>query len=76
MSVPAGTQPDQTFRLRGSGMPIMNYNGKGDLYVRIKLKVPQRLSAEQKDLLVKFAELDGDKSQFLKFPKKDRKRKR
>lgn len=76
MNVPAGTQPDQTFRLRGSGMPIMNYNCKGDLYVRVKLKVPQKLSAEQKDLLLKFAELEGDKSSFLKFPKKDKKRKR
>lgn len=75
MTIPAGTQPDQTFRLRGSGMPIMNYSSRGDLYVRIKLKVPQRLTQEQKDLLVKFAELEGEKTPFLKFSKRDKKKK-
>ena len=76
MDIPPGTQPGHTFRLKGSGMPVMNYNGRGDLYIRVKISVPQKLSPEQKELLYKFAELEGEKTSFLKFPKKDRKRKR
>jgi len=59
MSVPAGTQPGEVQRLKGLGMPHMNGHGRGDLYVRLKLVVPKRLTAEQKELLRKF---DGDGS--------------
>ncbi len=57
MSVPAGTQPGEVQRLKGLGMPRMDGHGRGDLYVRLKLVVPKRLTAEQKELLRKF---DGD----------------
>ena len=49
--IPKGTQPDTRFRLRGKGMPNVGGRGHGDLYVRIKVAVPRRLSREQKDLI-------------------------
>jgi curved DNA-binding protein len=52
LNVPAGTQPEQVFRLAGRGMPtVKNVNEKGDLYVRLKVQVPKYLSPKQRELL-------------------------
>jgi curved DNA-binding protein len=52
LNVPAGTQPEQVFRLAGRGMPLVkNANEKGDLYVRLKVQIPKYLSARQRELL-------------------------
>lgn len=52
LNVPAGTQPEQVFRLAGRGMPsVNNKNQKGDLFVRLKVQVPKYLSAKQRELL-------------------------
>jgi molecular chaperone DnaJ len=49
--IPKGTQADTRFRLRSKGMPNVGGRGHGDLYVKVKVTVPRRLSREQKDLL-------------------------
>ena len=41
ISIPAGTQPGQTFRVKNKGVPSLKGNTTGDLYVVIKVKVPQ-----------------------------------
>lgn len=52
LNVPAGTQPEQIFRLAGRGMPhVKNPGQKGDLYVRLKVQIPKYLSAKQRELL-------------------------
>lgn len=52
LSIPAGTQPEQVFRLAGRGMPhVKNRNEKGDLFVRLKIQVPKYLSSKQRELL-------------------------
>jgi len=52
LNVPAGTQPDQVFRLTGRGMPhLKNPKEKGDLFVKLKVQVPKYLSAKQRELL-------------------------
>jgi len=52
LSIPAGTQTDQVFRLAGRGMPhLKNPSTKGDLFVRLKVQVPKYLSAKQRELL-------------------------
>jgi curved DNA-binding protein len=52
LTVPAGTQPEQVFRLAGRGMPsVKNANEKGDLYVRLKVQIPKYLSPKQRELL-------------------------
>ncbi|MDH5613374.1 MAG: J domain-containing protein [Gammaproteobacteria bacterium] len=52
LSIPAGTQPEQVFRLSGRGMPnLRSPQSKGDLYVRVKVKIPKNLSDKQKELL-------------------------
>jgi len=52
LSIPAGTQTDQVFRLAGRGMPhLKNPNTKGDLYVKLKVQIPKYLSSKQIDLI-------------------------
>lgn len=52
LNIPAGTQPEQVFRLAGRGMPhVKNRSQKGDLYVRLKVQVPKYLSAKQRQLI-------------------------
>ncbi len=54
-TIPAGTQPDTIFRLKGKGIKYLRSAKMGDLYVKVKLEVPVRLNAEQKN---KIKELD------------------
>ncbi len=52
LSIPAGTQTDQVFRLAGRGMPhLKDPKTKGDLYVKLKVQVPKYLSSKQRELL-------------------------
>ena len=51
--IPAGTQPGTLIRLRNQGVWHVRGNGRGDEYVKIQLKIPTRLTREQKDLLEK-----------------------
>ena len=41
LTVPAGTQNGRTFRLKGQGMPRFKGDGSGDLYVRIRVVLPE-----------------------------------
>jgi curved DNA-binding protein len=51
LTIPPGTQPGQTIRLSGRGMPnIKNPNTKGDLFARVKVKIPKNLTSDQKEL--------------------------
>jgi curved DNA-binding protein len=58
LKIPAGTQPEQVFRLAGRGMPrIKSPKTRGDLFVRVKVRVPRDLTDEQKTLLQRAADL-------------------
>lgn len=51
LKIPAGTQPGTDFRLRGLGVPHLHGSGRGDQIVRVEVKVPDRLTKKQKELL-------------------------
>ena len=52
LTIPAGTQPEQVFRVAGRGMPqLKRLEVKGDLYVHVKVQIPRQLSSRQKSLL-------------------------
>lgn len=58
LKIPAGSQPGQTFRLKGRGMPgLQKPSQKGDLFAHLKVSVPQNLSAEEKALFQQLAAL-------------------
>ena len=49
--VKPGTQPNTLIRLRGQGVHDVNGYGTGDLYIRLLVTVPIRLTSRQRDLL-------------------------
>ncbi len=58
LTIPAGTQPGQTFRLRGRGMPKLGHPEQhGDLYVRVKVEIPRQLSPRERELFEQLAAL-------------------
>lgn len=55
LRVPEGTQPNTLFRLRGFGLPSVDRRGHGDLYVKVQVIVPTRLSREQRHVVESLA---------------------
>ena len=51
LKIPAGTQPGETFRIKGKGIKHFNAPGQGDLYVKVKIKIPKKVSPRIKELL-------------------------
>lgn len=73
--VPAGTQPNEVFRLKGKGIQRLNSIAKGDLFVHIVVDIPRELTNEQKNLLKQFdksyvSNTSGKEGFFDKFKKK------
>ena len=58
LSVPSGSQGGQTMRLRGKGMPNLKKPSKhGDLYVRLEVRVPVKLSSQERQMWEQLAQL-------------------
>jgi len=56
LRVRPGTQPNTMVRLRGRGILIPQSRQRGDQYVRLIVKIPERLTKRQKELLQEFEE--------------------
>lgn len=60
LKIPPGTQPGETFRLRGLGMPDpQGGSGRGDLMVHVVVEVPKKLTKKHEELLRQLAELEN-----------------
>ena len=59
VKVPAGTQPDTVLRLRGKGLPHFGHDGRGDLLLRLRLRVPASLSSTERALYEQLRQLQG-----------------
>ncbi len=55
LKIPAGTQSNTVFRMKGKGLPEIDGSGKGDENVKAVVAVPKKLSSRQKQLLKDFA---------------------
>ncbi len=56
LTIPPGSQPDQTFRLKGRGMPKLRHEDQhGDLYVRLKIAIPTDLTPGERELFEKLS---------------------
>jgi molecular chaperone DnaJ len=62
LKIPEGTQPGTSFRLRGKGIPHLRGYGRGDLHVRVNVKIPQKISGKQRELLREYARLAGEET--------------
>ncbi len=54
VTVPAGTQTGQQFRLKAKGMTVLRSPARGDMFVEVAVETPVNLSKKQKDLLQEF----------------------
>ncbi|HOV69519.1 MAG TPA: DnaJ C-terminal domain-containing protein, partial [Clostridia bacterium] len=50
-TIPAGTQPGTVFKIKNKGIKRINDLGYGDLYMRVNVTVPKKLTSKQKNLL-------------------------
>lgn len=50
VKVPPGTQPDKILRLRGKGLPEFGSGAHGDLYLGLRVHIPEHLSAAEREL--------------------------
>ncbi len=56
LTIPAGSQPDQSFRLKGRGLPnLRNKKKRGDLYVRLDITLPRDLNPRERKLFEELA---------------------
>ena len=60
LKIPAGTQSETNFRLRGQGVPHLNGKGNGDEHVRIHVKTPKNLNKRQREAMMAFAAASGE----------------
>lgn len=54
-----GTQPETVFRLRGKGLPEFGGGRRGDINVRILVRIPEQLSSEEKALYEKLRAMEN-----------------
>jgi molecular chaperone DnaJ len=60
LDIPAGAQPGDTVRLRGSGMPDVDRQRRGDLVAHLDIVIPRKLTATQRQLVEQAAQALGD----------------
>ena len=57
LTIPPGSQPGQSIRLKGKGMPsLKSPNQHGDLFAQLNVKIPKKLSAKEKELFAQLAD--------------------
>jgi molecular chaperone DnaJ len=54
VTIPAGTQAGDQFRLRGKGFSVLRSAVRGDMYVQVSVETPQNLTRRQRELLEEF----------------------
>ncbi|WP_298646380.1 J domain-containing protein [uncultured Proteiniphilum sp.] len=58
MTIKPGTQPNSKLRLKGKGFPVYKKDGRfGDLYVTLKIVLPEHLSEREKALFTELSKM-------------------
>ena len=58
LKIPAGTQSEKIFRMRGKGLPVLHGSQRGDQLVKVHVNTPSKLTREQRELFEKIAGLE------------------
>jgi molecular chaperone DnaJ len=61
VNVPPGTQNGRVLRLKGEGIPELHSSSRrGDMYIKIVIRIPTKLSAKARELLKELASSNGE----------------
>lgn len=71
VKIPPGTQNNKILRLRNEGISHGSSGHRGDMYLRILVTIPQRLSSKAKTLLKEFASVEGENANPKPVPLSD-----
>ncbi|MDD3861289.1 MAG: molecular chaperone DnaJ [Candidatus Gracilibacteria bacterium] len=55
IAIPAGTEDGKVFKLKEKGIQKINTDGKGDHLVKVRIKIPSKLSGKEKELYAELA---------------------
>ena len=61
LDIPKGTQPNDTFRFPGEGIPSLRNGKRGDQIIQVVIRTPTNLNKKQEALLKEFAKIDSGK---------------
>ena len=59
-AIPSGTQFGDTVAVEGMGMPHTGSSARGRAVAQVRVTIPTKLSGEARDLLERFADVQGD----------------
>jgi molecular chaperone DnaJ len=57
LKIPEGTQSGTQLRVRGKGVPEVQGRGRGDLVIHVEVKIPSKLTKDQRRLFEELGEL-------------------
>lgn len=60
LKIPAGTQPNKKFTIKGEGVPYLRGGGNGDQITTVEVKIPKKVNEKQKQALVDFVKASGE----------------
>lgn len=60
LKIPAGSQPGDVLKIRGKGVKDIHSYRKGDIFVKLDIKIPSNLSKKDKEILRQFAKSRGE----------------
>ena len=66
LTINPGTQTNDKYRLKGKGIDDVHSSRKGDMYVIIKVSIPNKLTREQKKLFDELSKTDLNDNDMLK----------
>ena len=66
LTINPGTQTNDKYRLKGKGIEDVHSSRKGDMYVIIKVSIPNKLTREQKKLFDELSKTDLNDNDMLK----------
>jgi molecular chaperone DnaJ len=64
LKITPGTENGKLLRIKNEGVPFIHGNGRcGDMYVKLQVQIPKKLSSKEKEILKSFSEKSGEEEQ-------------
>ena len=61
VSIPSGIQDGKIIRVKGQGLPrYRNNDSKGDMYIKVQIDTPKRLSMKAKQIMKQLSDVMGE----------------